>query len=140
MIEPTVKQSTRAISRSKLGALERHGRHNDNQPDLQLKGGLQLLVKSKRVIGEGQDCVDKILLPRRLVVGVNDVVVLAAPYAWRADYGRGGGNVGTRRQEIMKHLKSRCSQFMHPVELHTSSSKKNYFCPFYEFDVGEIQE
>ena len=39
MIEPTVKQSTRAISRSKLGALERHGRRNDNQPDLQLKGG-----------------------------------------------------------------------------------------------------
>ena len=97
MIEPTVKQSTRAISRSKLGALERHGRHNDNQPDLQLKGGLQLLMKSKRVIGEGQDCVDKILLPRRLVLGVNNVVVPAAPNAWRADYGRGGGNVGTRR-------------------------------------------
>ena len=98
MIKPTVKQSTRAISRSKLGALERHGRRNNNQPDLQLKGGLQKLVKSKRVIGEGHDCVDKISLPRRLVLGENDVVVLAAPNAWRrTDYGRGGGNVGTRR-------------------------------------------
>ena len=55
-------------------------------------------MKSKRVIGEGQDCVDKILLPRRLVLGVNNVVVPAAPNAWRrTDYGRGGGNVGTRR-------------------------------------------
>ena len=94
-----MKQSTRAISRSKLGALERHGRHNDNQPDLQLKGRLQLLLKSKRVIGEGHDCKNKILLPRRLVLGENDVIVLAAPNAWRTDYGRGGGNVGTRRKK-----------------------------------------
>ena len=28
---------------------------------------------------------------------------------------------------------------MHPVELHTSWSKKHFF-PFYEFDVGEIQD
>ena len=49
MIKPTVKQSTSIISRSKLGALERHGGHNNNQPDLQLQGGLQLLLKSKRV-------------------------------------------------------------------------------------------
>ena len=109
MIEPTVKQSTRTISRCKLGALKRHGGHNNNQPDLQLKWGLQLLMKSKRVIGEGHDCVNKISLPRRLVLGENNVVVHAALNAWRTDYGRGHGNVGMRRQEIMKHLKSRWS-------------------------------
>ena len=97
MIDPTVKQSTRAISRSKVGALERQGRHNDNQPDVQLKGGLQLLVKSKSVIEEGHDFENNILVPRRLVPGVNNVVVPAAPNVWRDDYGRCGGNVGTRR-------------------------------------------
>ena len=29
---------------------------------------------------------------------------------------------------------------MHPVEKHTSWSKKKFLCPFHEFDVGEIQD
>ena len=29
---------------------------------------------------------------------------------------------------------------MHPVELHTSWTQKSFLCPFYEFDVGEIQD
>ena len=40
----------------------------------------------------------------------------------------------------MKNLKSRWSQFMHPVEWHTSWSKKNFLCPFYEYNIGENRD